>query len=285
MNDDQVYLRYTRAGLDREYDNRAKVADSAEQIAWYTSESRLARSELEARRDVRYGESEAETLDIFGAGDGVAVNVFFHGGYWKALHKDDFSFVARAFVPAGAISVVVNYGLIPDIDMTTLVDQCRRAMIWLYRNVARYGGDPERLHVSGHSAGGHLVAMMMATDWPALDSACPASLVAGGLGISGLYDLEPIRLCFLNDDLHLDRASVEANSPIRLAKRCSAPLELVYGGEEGDEYARQSLDLAGAWPQTRARAIDGHHHFSILRELSRPDGALARRALAMMGVL
>lgn len=285
MSETPVYLHYTRDALDREYDNRAKVADSARHIAWFTSASRQTRRQLDGVLDVSYGPGEAETLDIFPCGSSSApVSVFFHGGYWRALHKDDFSFVAGAFVPAGAVSVVVNYALIPSVDMNGLVAQCRRAMRWVYHNIARYGGDPARIHACGHSAGGHLVAMMMATDWPTFGGGAPESLVAGGLGISGLYDLTPIRLCFLNDDLGLDHATVGANSPVLLDKRNRGPLDLVYGGAEGDEYARQSRALAAIWPETRALALDGRNHFTIICELGREDSELSRLAHRLMGL-
>lgn len=286
MKGGAIWHDLSRAELDREYDNRAKVPDSAQQIAWYGRRSAETREALGGALDVRYGPHQAETLDIFGAGPpaGRPVNVFFHGGYWRAMHKDDFSFVANAFVPAGMLAVVVNYALVPSVDMDELVAQCRRAMAWLYRNIADYGGDPGRLFVSGHSAGGHLVAMLMATDWPAFDAGCPADLVAGGLGISGLYDLEPIRLCFLNESLGLDREATRRNSPLHLRRRVAGELVLVYGAEEGDEYAWQSDVLGRAWEKTRVEVMAGHDHFSIMRQLDDPGSALSRIALGMMTI-
>lgn len=286
MKGGAIWHDLSRAELDREYDNRAKVPDSAQQIVWYGRRSAETREALGGALDVRYGPHQAETLDIFGAGPpaGRPVNVFFHGGYWRAMHKDDFSFVANAFVPAGMLAVVVNYALVPSVDMDELVAQCRRAMAWLYRNIADYGGDPGRLFVSGHSAGGHLVAMLMATDWPAFDTGCPADLVAGGLGISGLYDLEPIRLCFLNESLGLDREATRRNSPLHLRRRVAGELVLVYGAEEGDEYAWQSDVLGRAWEKTRVEVMAGHDHFSIMRQLDDPGSALSRIALGMMTI-
>lgn len=285
MNDGTAHSRYDREALDREYDNRRKVADSATHIAWYARASADWRARHGGVLDLAYGPSAAETLDIFGAGtrgESRPVHVFFHGGYWRAMHKDDFSYVAGALQPAGVVTVVVNYALVPAVDLATLVAQCRRALLFVHRHIGEHGGDPGRILVSGHSAGGHLVGMMLATDWPALDPSCPPSLMHGGLAISGLFDLEPIRHCFLNDDLRLDPAAVRANSPLVLDKHDPGPLLAVYGGEEGDEYRRQSESLASAWPNTRARALDGLDHFSIMREFDRPEGAVARIARAMI---
>ena len=206
----------------------------------------------------------------------MPVHVFFHGGYWQALDKADFSFVANATRGEDALCVVVNYALIPQVDMDTLVAQCRRALIWLWHHVADYGGDPERIVVSGHSAGGHLVAMMAATDWPAVDPACPRDLVKCGLCISGLVDLEPIRLCYLNDVLELDVDTARRNSPIALDNTNNASLQCVVGGLEGDEYLRQSESLAARWDNTACNALEDHDHFSIVMELDDPESGLSR---------
>ena len=133
--------------------------------------------------------------------------------------------------------------------MDELVRQCRAGLGWVYRNAESFGGDPDRIFISGHSAGGHLVAIMMATKWPGLDAQSPAlrgDLIKGGCGISGLYDLEPIRLCFLNEDLNLNKKVADRNSPVQLWPAGPAPLVLAVGGEEGPEYLRQSEDLAAA---------------------------------------
>ena len=147
-----VFREYDQAALDREYDNRAKVADSADYIARYPRESAAARRDLDCRLDLRYGPSPGETLDVFPAtGPRPApIQVFIHGGYWRALDKADFSFVVRAFRPAGAAVVVINYGLIPTVDMDELVRQCRASIAWVYRNAGSFGGDPARIFISGH---------------------------------------------------------------------------------------------------------------------------------------
>ena len=285
-----VFFGYDRAALDREYDNSGKVANAAEHIARYSVESARARDTLPARLDLRYGPAPGEALDLFLAeGGGPApVHVFVHGGYWRALGKVDFSFVARAFQPGGALVAVIDYALIPTVDMDELVRQARASLAWLYRNAAAFGGDPGRITVSGHSAGGHLVAMLMSTDWPRF-AGLPADVVKAGCGISGLYDLEPIRLCYLNDTLGLTAEMARRNSPVHVVPAAAGgPLLLPVGGLEGGEYHRQTESLAAAWRRRGLAAevmdMPGHDHFSIIAELGDPGTPLSRAILRQMGL-
>ncbi len=285
-----VFRDYDRAALDAEYNNRAKVKDAADWLARYASESQKTRAELSCRLDLAYGPGPGETLDVFPApGPGAApIHVFIHGGYWHRLDKADFSFVARGLVPAGAAVVVIDYALIPSVDMDELVRQCRASIAWVWKNAASFGGDPQRIFVSGHSAGGHLVAMLMSTDWQAFDAALPADVVKAGCGISGLYDLEPIRLCYLNDVLKLTPEAARLNSPVHHPPRRSGPLLLAVGALEGPEYHRQNQDLAEVWWSRGlpCEVLDmaGHHHFSIVAELLDPKSTLSRLLAEQMGL-
>jgi arylformamidase len=279
-----VFFGYDRAALDREYDNRGKVANFAEYLSRYPAESGHTRDTLPARLDLQYGPDPGETLDLFlPEGHGPwPVHVFVHGGYWRALDKRDFSFVAGAFQPAGVLVAVINYTLIPTVDMDELVRQVRASVAWLHRNVAALGGDPARLTVSGHSAGGHLVAMLMSTDWGRF-AGLPGDVVRAGCGISGLYDLEPIRLCYLNETLGLTPETARRNSPVHLVPAGAGRLLLPVGAREGDEYHRQTESLAAAW-RRRGLAVevmdmDGHDHFSIITELGDPGTPLSRAIL------
>ncbi len=276
-----VFLGYDRAALDREYNNSGKIPNAAEYLARFPGESARARDELPARLDLRYGPAPGETLDLFlPAGGGPApVHVFVHGGYWRSLGKGDFSFVARGLQPAGALVAVIDYALIPAVDMDELVRQVRAAVAWLHRNAAAFGGDPDRITASGHSAGGHLVAMLMSTDWPRF-AGLPSDVVKAGSGISGLYDLEPIRLSYLNETLGLTAETARRNSPVHVVPEAAGPLLLAVGALEGDEYHRQTETLAAAW-RRRGHAVEvmdmaGHDHFSIVTELSDPDAPLSR---------
>ncbi len=284
-----VFFGYDRAALDREYDNRGKVANFAEYLSRYPAESCRIRDTLPARLDLRYGPNPGETLDLFlPEGHGPwPVHVFVHGGYWRALDKQDFSFVAGAFQPAGVLVAVINYALIPTVDMDELVRQVRASVAWLHRNVAALGGDPARLTVSGHSAGGHLAAMLMSTDWGRF-AGLPGDVVKAGCGISGLYDLEPIRLCYLNETLGLTQETARRNSPVHLVPPSAGRLLLPVGAKEGDEYHRQTESLAAAW-RRRGLAVevmdmDGHDHFSIITELGDPETPLSRAILRQIGV-
>jgi arylformamidase len=283
-----LYRGYDRAGLDAQYDNRAKVPDFEEYNARRATLSEEVRGAFDCRLDVAYGPSRAERLDVYPASGPGPVQVFFHGGYWMRHDKRDYGFIADAFVPAGAAFVNVDYGLVPSVNFDELVRQCRAALAWVWRNADSFGADRTRIFASGNSAGGHLAAMMAATDWPAFGADLPADLIKGACGISGIYDLEPIRLCFLNDTLGLGPGDVARLSPIALEPRGAGPTLLAVGDQEGPEFLRQAEDLAAAWrsrgAQVEVRVLAGIDHFSILVELEDPASPLSRAIHAQTGI-
>ncbi len=285
-----VFRDYDRAALDREYDNRAKVPDFAQHLERFATRSAQARASLPCRLDVRYGADAAQTLDIFtAAAPGASpVHVFYHGGYWKALDKSDFDYVAFAQHGLGAATVVVNYALMPAVSMDELVRQCRAALAWVWHNAPSFGGDRRRIHVSGHSAGAHLIAMLLATDWSRFDASLPSDPIRGACGISGLYDLEPIRLCYLNEDLGLSAEEAARNSPVRLERCSGGELLLAVGALEGAEYLRQTTDLADAWSQAGERpstlVLPGMDHFAIVGLLDDPHSELSGAIRRQMGI-
>ncbi|MDB5797470.1 MAG: hypothetical protein JWP36_1372 [Paucimonas sp.] len=273
-----LFRGYDRAALDREYDNRTKVPgfDFAGFLRDCDAQSQAARARHDCVLDLAYGPGAAEKLDIFRAAvPNAPVHVFFHGGYWRMLDKRDFSYVADGIVPHGVTLVVVNYALMPAVTMAELVAQCRRALQWIDANIGQYGGDASRVSLSGHSAGGHLVAMMLAS------AAVPPMVHA--CAISGIFELEPIRHCFLNDTLGLQPADVEQNSPRWLPRQHWCPLTIAVGEREGDEYLRQSRDFGVAWSGERGIArvvvMPGIDHFSIRAQLGDPASAMVAMAL------
>ena len=215
MSGEAIYRGYDRAALDAQYNNRARIPEFVDYFDRWLAWSAETRAALPGARDVPYGDLPVETLDIFPAEQpGAPILIMIHGGYWYSLDKHHDSFVAEGCRPHGVATVVINYGLAPDYRMDEIVRQNRAAAAWVWRNAASFGGDPTRIHALGQSAGGHLVAMLLATDWPGFGADLPADLVKSAISISGIYDLEPIRLCYLNDKVGMDEAEARRNSPV-----------------------------------------------------------------------
>jgi arylformamidase len=276
------------AFLSREYNNRELFPDHPRHFARWTESSARARSTMTCHLDVAYGASPGETLDIFPArkGDGSAL-LFIHGGYWRSLDKKDFSFLAPAWVDAGVSLVVVNYDLCPKVTIERIVQQMLAASAWLYRNAERYGMDEERLFVSGHSAGGHLAAMMLAALWAVFDRSLPRDLYKGALAVSGVYDLRPLtQVGWLNGDLRLDEESALKLSPAFVPPATRAPLYLTVGGLESSEFKRQNALLAQRWKPVLGGdvAMPGRDHFTVIDGLADPANALFAGARRMMGL-
>jgi len=282
-----LYHGYDRAGLDGQYNNRLLVPDHATHFARWKAGSVAANARFKdiAKHDVAYGAGKLENLDIYPAQPSRSGNppilVFIHGGYWRLLDKSDFAFIAPPYVDAGITFIPINYTLIPAVTIDQIVAQVRAAIAWLYRNPEVHGGDPNRLYVSGHSAGGQLAPMALVYDWAA--RCLPAALVKGAVAISGLHDLEAMRRCYLNEGMNLDDGMVQRNSPIHQippADRPMAPLLLSVGALESPEFQRQQADYAAAWAKTQAPAAivpaPGANHFSVIEQFADPSTALFR---------
>jgi arylformamidase len=259
-----------RPALDAAYNNAAAVADSQDYIARWREASAAVRSGPRARLDIPYGSRPRARFDYFSAGSAKApLFVFIHGGYWQRNDKDAFAFVAEGPRPQGIDVALVGYSLAPDVRLTDIVAEIDQALTALSDRAGELGFDRDRLFVGGWSAGGHLTAM--AARHPAF---------RGGLPISGIFDLEPIALSYLDEKLGLDAAEIASLSPLRVLPGRMPALRLFVGGGELPELRRQSADYAEA---ARARqlpvaltVLPGHHHFSILDELARPEGAITR---------
>ena len=270
----------------REYNNRELVPDHARWLERWALDSERARATMTCRLDQRYGEAPGETIDIFPArkGDGTCL-LFIHGGYWRALDKKDFSFLAPAWVSAGVSLAVVNYDLCPAVTVEEIVRQMLRAGRWLWLHAEDYGMDEDRLYVAGHSAGGHLTAMLMAALWPAFDARLPKDLIKGGLAVSGIYDLRPlVQAAWLNADLRLDEAAALQVSPAFLPPATRAPVLSCVGGDESSEFKRQNALLGERWRGVLAGdiAMPGTHHFSVLDGLAQPASPLFEGARRLM---
>ena len=252
------------------------------------SRSALARARSDCRLDLRYGEGPSETLDLFlPPKPGAPVLVYLHGGYWRALDKNDFSFVAPAFTQAGALVAVPNYALCPMVSIEDITWQLVRALQWVWQHAAQHGGDPQRIAVVGHSAGGHLAAMMLSCRWKQVDESLPAQLVGGALSISGLFDLEPLRHTpFLQGDLKLTPASVRRLSPA-FFPRPKGKLYATVGAAESEEFLRQNQLIRDVWGPTAVpvcETVPGRNHFDVLESLIEPGARLHDLALRLLGL-
>lgn len=283
--------RLDPAWLDAQYNNRARVADALQILQRWPQASALARQGAPAARlDVPYGSGDQETLDIFPApGTGPApVLVFIHGGYWRSLDKADHSFIAPAFNAAGATVVVPNYALCPAVSIEHITLQMARAVAWVWAHAAEFGGDPARIALAGHSAGGHLVSMLLSCRWRELDAGLPGQPVTGGLALSGLYDLEPLRHTpMLQGDLQLTPASVARLSPAFFPRPKGPKLYAVVGLEESDEFLRQNALIRDVWGPTAVpvcETIPGANHFTVLNSLADPAGRAHELALRLLGL-
>ncbi|HXW24491.1 MAG TPA: alpha/beta hydrolase [Xanthobacteraceae bacterium] len=271
-----LYRGMDRAALDAAYNNAAAVADSQEWLARWRARSAAVRAEPTARLDVAYGARPRAKLDYFPAGPARApLFAFIHGGYWQRNEKETFAFAADGPRPHGIDVALLGYTLAPQARLTEIVAEIRQALSFLAAHARDFGFDRDRVFVGGWSAGGHLTAAV--ADHP---------IMRRGLPISGIFDLEPIALNYLNEKLALDAAEIATLSPLRHWPRSMAPLYLTVGGAELPELQRQSRDYAAA---ARARGLPvrlavlpGRNHFSIMDEIARPDGALVRELKEMI---
>lgn len=276
-----LYRDFTeQAQIDAEYNPSLKVADPAAEMRHFVQRSALARQQLRCVLDVPYGATLAETLDIFPAAQADApVFVFLHGGYWRALGSKDFSCVALGLQALGITTVIVNYALCPQVTIDEITRQCRAAVAWVLRHIGEHGGDPMRVALGGHSAGGHLTAMCLQTAW-AEDYGLANDPLAAAVLVSGLYDLAPLRYSYLQPMIQLHDGLIHRNSPAFTVRPCATPIWVTWGGGESAEFARQSRTYHDAWVArgnaSELSALGGAHHFNAIHGFEDPQSALAR---------
>ncbi len=273
--------------LEAMYNNRARVPDHAAHFERWARDSERVRATQACTLDIPYGPSAGQRLDVFPAKrPGAPVVVFIHGGYWRSMDKKEHAFLAPTWTEAGACVVVPNYDLCPNVPLTEIVMQMVRAIAWTWRHVGEHGGDPSRISVAGHSAGGHLAAMMLTCLWNRHDRALPRQLVTRALSISGLFDLEPVRRTpSLQASLQLTPSQVRQASPALLPPPPQGQLAAVVGGSESMEFLRHNEMIRRAWGRTHVpvcEALPGLNHFSVVEALTAPGHRLNRLALDLL---
>ncbi len=287
-----VYRNFDSEALYAQYNNRAMTppeeleaikADQGRRSDAFRAAA--ARAEL----DISYGPHARERLDLFlPEAANAPLFAYIHGGYWQWNNKEPFVCLGEPLVSGGAAFANIEYALCPDVSLSELTDQIRRALAYLWREADRFGYDRGRIVVSGHSAGGHLTAMMMATDWPAFADGLPTDLVAAGLPISGIYDVEAVRLTPLNDLVRMDEAEARALSPMFLTPASRAPMTVVVGGAESGEFHRQAEEFATAWRKSDVAAdvvtAPERDHFTVLNALAEPGHDVLAAAKRLLGI-
>lgn len=265
-----LYRGMDRAALDAAYNNSAAVGMErrARYMTEWTARSEALMQKAGARRDLRYGDAPRNRIDFLPCGRlNAPTFVFIHGGYWQMSDKETYNFVAAGPLAHGINVATVEYTLAPAIRMDGIVTEVKRAVGWVVAHLGELGAARDGVYVGGHSAGGHLTAAVLSEPG-----------VKGGLPISGLFDLEPIRLCYLNDAVRMDEAEARRNSPMLHLPDKGPPIVVSVGADELPELVRQSADYAAAWSNKGLKArylpLAGHEHFSILEELASPDGKL-----------
>ena len=260
-----------QAEFDAQYNPSLALSDPTAPGKHFVATAKRARAELPCTLDLPYGPTRDETLDIFPAEQPNApVFVFIHGGYWRALSSKEFSGVTLGLNAQGITTVVINYALCPRVTIDEIVRQTRAALAWTLRNIQLYGGDPTRVAIGGHSAGGHLTAMALQTEW-AEDYGLPQDPFVAALPFSGLFDIEPLRFSYLQPQIQLDDGIIRRNSPAFSVRPCKTPLWITWGGAETSEFARQSEIYHQAWQaagnRAELRAMPGANHFTVIAGL------------------
>lgn len=276
-----------RAALDANYNLRAAVPEHLDYFVRYEAASEGLRARRGGWLNLAYGTTPRQAIDLFvPQAKRAPLLVFIHGGYWQSRDRKDFSFVAEPWLERGVAVALIGYDLAPDVRMDAIVEQVRAGVAWLHRHASSYGCDPSRLVVAGHSAGGHLAAMTLATEWPRLG--LPGDVIKGVCAISGVFDLEPIRLCYLNEVLGLDQDEARRNSPIHLPLLADCPVTIAVGERETGAFHDQSrayaarLERAG-WP-CELLIQPGVDHFGIVMSLAYGDAPIVRAIARRMGL-
>jgi len=283
-----VFLDYDKDEIDAAYTQALWAPNRAEVDKRNAQKSAAALARLGPPRRLAYGPTEIEKVDVYTTRrPNAPMNVYIHGGAWRAGRSADAAYLSETFVDAGAHFIAVDFNNVIETDgnLMALADQVRRAVAWVYRNALRFGGDPNRLYVSGVSSGGHLASVVLTTDWPK-DFGLPADTVKGGLCASGMYDLHPVTLSARSNYVKFTNEVVESLSAQRHLDKLVAPVVVGYGTLETPEFQRQSREftaaLRAAGKSVTSLVGEGYNHFELHETLGNPYGVLGRAALEQM---
>ena len=280
-----IYKKYNQRELDLQFNNRFHVPDFKNYLQHWETLSRQTEKELKVIKDVPYGISIRECLDVYPSlQPGSKTLVFIHGGYWQRFDKLLFHFIAKTFYNYGVTTVLINYPLAPDVKMDEIVMSCSKAINWIHENIAMYNGSMNNIFIAGHSAGAHLAAMLLLQEHTQTN----LHFIKGMCGISGLYNLVPIHLSNINDIVKLDREMTIDNSPALKEPGKICPVLLACGAEETAEFIEQSRQLKNNW-QKKISSIElteiaDLNHFSILSSIIDAGSVLHQSVCNLMKI-
>lgn len=274
---------HSQIEIDKEYNAVSMVPDLKPYIDFDNRANEQVCKELNNVLDLKYGPMFDETMDIFPAENKDApVFMFIHGGYWRSMNSRNFSLVARGLVSEGFTVALPNYSLCPSVSISEITRQMRASIVWIYRNIAKYNGSPDRVFVGGHSAGGQQVGMLVSTNWKT-EYAIPKNVIKGGIPISGLFDLTPLYYSWLQSTLLLNQYIISTQSPIFQVPYDGPPLLISVGENESVEFKRQSTDYHNSWVEnglvSNLFIQPEKNHFTSFRDLNDPDSLLSRTVL------
>ncbi len=286
---DAIFHGYDAEELERQFNPRAYTPNFEDIVnVGFERSAAYREAAINPRYDVAYGPGETDKMDLFLPHDpkGAPVEMYIHGGFWRSREKGDFSYIAGPIVDAGGIAAIVDYALCPAVTLDQIVSQMRDCVVWLHKNIANYGGDPARLHVTGHSAGGHLAAMLLATDWA--EFGLPATPLKSVVPVSGIFEIEPVMHTSVQEAVKLTPEIAERNSPVFLTTGSRPSVAVTVGTAESEEFQRQSKAYADAL-KAQGLTVDYFempdlNHFSILTESIEPGNRLTEARLRLMGL-
>lgn len=280
-----IYRDMDKAALDAGYNARASVPDPMVYLNMYREKTDAVKEKLPDYKTHHYGDGADETLDLYLADEGAPLFVYIHGGYWRALGREDSGFMVENMIAHGISVAVLNYSLVPAVTLDGIVHQMHMALAWLWQNADGQTYDKNRIYVAGSSAGGHLSAMMLGDSW-LTDFGLKQNPVVGGILISGIYDIKPLQLCLINDWMNFDDNTVARNSPIHHIPKNCPPLIVTYGGNESSEFRRQaeeySESLTTAGHSVDCFGVPMRNHFDIVLDMCESDSMFFKKIKAMI---